>query len=88
MIISRLHHFCSMELKVVIQLHLAVFNIIHIGTNFIHPVARINGHNIIYPWITEYAIHQVNCFIAAIATEYTVFTHTFHFGYLLLQCFL
>ena len=88
MIICRLQHICSMELKVVIQLHLAIFDIVHIGTYFIHSIAGINGHCIINAWIAEDAINQVDGLIATIATEDAVFAHSLHFGYLLFQCLL
>ena len=58
---------------------------IDVGAYLIHAVCRLNGYDIVATRLAEYAVGQVDGFVAAVAKEYHVGWNTLHLGYLLLQ---
>ena len=68
--------------------HFAVFHIVDVGTDLVHAVGGLDGHDIVALWHTKDTEYKVNGFVAAVAEKDLRGFHPLQRGYGLLQLFL
>ena len=85
MFIGCLQHLLGRELEVLVQQNFAVLHIIDFRSHQIHAIRRLNGHDIVHPWLAKCPKHQVDGFVAAVAQEDMFRSHSFQFGEIFLQ---
>ena len=61
--------FIGRELEVIIQQYFPIFHIVHIGTNLIHTISRVDGYDIIFSRFAECTKNQVDGFIATVSKK-------------------